>query len=108
MAGAQVKTWLAPVLAQRRRLRRWRRQLVIIFAVIGPGLITATVNQDAGGIYTYSLAGAQFGYLLLWTVLPIALALYITQECPPGWAWPPARASPTWCGRSSASALRSS
>ncbi len=80
MAGAQVKTWLAPVLAQRRRLRRWRRQLVIIFAVIGPGLITATVNQDAGGIYTYSLAGAQLGYLLLWTVLPIAVALYITQE----------------------------
>jgi len=80
MARAQVKVWLARLLERRRQLRRWRRQVILFFAVIGPGLITATVNQDAGGIYTYSLAGARFGYLLLWTVIPIAVALYITQE----------------------------
>ncbi len=68
------------MVAQRHRLRLWRRRATVFFAVVGPGLITATVNQDAGGIYSYSLAGAQFGYLLLWTVFPMAVALYFTQE----------------------------
>lgn len=80
MAKANVKEWLEVVRAPYPRLRRWRRRAFIYAAVVGPGLITATVNQDAGGIYTYSLAGAQFGYLLLWTILPTAVALYITQE----------------------------
>lgn len=79
MAGAPLKSWLAPLLEQ-RRLRALRRQLLVLFAVIGPGLITSNVDNDAGGIYTYSLAGAQFGYLLLWTLIPMTLILYVTEE----------------------------
>jgi NRAMP (natural resistance-associated macrophage protein)-like metal ion transporter len=51
-----------------------------MLAVMGPGFITASVDQDAGGIFTYSLAGAQFGYSLLWTIIPIAVALIVVQE----------------------------
>ncbi len=50
------------------------------FSVIGPGFITANVDNDAGGIATYSVAGAQFGYSLLWTMIPITVALVIVQE----------------------------
>src|ERR1043166_6666422 len=61
-------------------LSRFRNHIAVFFAVIGPGLITAVVDNDSGGIYTYSAAGAQFGYLPLWTLLPITLLLIITQE----------------------------
>jgi len=61
-------------------LSRFRYHIVVFFAVIGPGFITAVVDNDSGGIYTYSAAGAQFGYLPLWTLLPITLLLIITQE----------------------------
>src|SRR5213593_1657208 len=61
-------------------LRKWRARLVIFLAVVGPGFITANVDNDAGGIYTYSLAGAQFGYSLLWTMIPITIALIVVQE----------------------------
>jgi NRAMP (natural resistance-associated macrophage protein)-like metal ion transporter len=64
----------------RKLLARFRHHIVIFFAVIGPGFITAVVDNDSGGIYTYSAAGARFGYLPLWTLLPITLALIITQE----------------------------
>jgi NRAMP (natural resistance-associated macrophage protein)-like metal ion transporter len=47
---------------------------------VGPGIITANVDNDAGGITTYSLAGAIYGYRLLWTVIPVALALFVVQE----------------------------
>ncbi len=57
----------------------WRRALVFL-AVIGPGLITASVDNDAGGITTYSLAGSQFGPKLLWTLVPITVALIVVQE----------------------------
>jgi NRAMP (natural resistance-associated macrophage protein)-like metal ion transporter len=59
---------------------RFRYHLVVFFAVIGPGFITAVVDNDSGGILTYSQAGAQFGYLPLWTLLPITVLLIITQE----------------------------
>src|SRR5437867_493810 len=60
--------------------KRFRTHIAIFFAVIGPGFITAMVDNDAGGIYTYSQAGARWGYLPLWTLLPITLALIVTQE----------------------------
>lgn len=52
----------------------------MILAVVGPGIITANVDNDAGGIWTYSAAGAQFGYRLLWTMIPITIALIVVQE----------------------------
>src|SRR5215472_16253313 len=64
----------------RKVFSRFRSHLLIFFAVVGPGFITAVVDNDSGGIYTYSAAGAQFGYLPLWTLLPITLLLIITQE----------------------------
>ena len=53
---------------------------MIFLAVLGPGFITANVDNDAGGILTYSQAGAQYGYSLLWTMIPITLALIVVQE----------------------------
>jgi NRAMP (natural resistance-associated macrophage protein)-like metal ion transporter len=61
-------------------LKRSKIQILLFFAVIGPGFITANVDNDANGIYTYSLAGAQFGHLLLWTLIPITIALIVVQE----------------------------
>jgi NRAMP (natural resistance-associated macrophage protein)-like metal ion transporter len=60
--------------------RRWRTSLFLFFAVLGPGFITANVDNDAGGILTYSQAGAQYGYKLVWTMLPITIALIVVQE----------------------------
>src|SRR5215831_298346 len=64
----------------RKFLIRTRYQLVLFLAVLGPGFITAMVDNDAGGIYTYSQAGARWGYLPLWTLLPITVLLIVTQE----------------------------
>jgi NRAMP (natural resistance-associated macrophage protein)-like metal ion transporter len=60
--------------------KRQKTRLLLFFAVVGPGFITANVDNDANGIYTYSAAGAQFGHLLLWTLIPITLALIVVQE----------------------------
>src|SRR5437764_6550855 len=61
-------------------LKGWKTRLALLIAVVGPGFITANVDNDAGGIYTYSLAGARFGYSLLWTMIPITVALIVIQE----------------------------
>ncbi|HEY4046610.1 MAG TPA: Nramp family divalent metal transporter [Acidobacteriaceae bacterium] len=61
-------------------LRRWRTRILLFLAVLGPGFITANVDNDAGGILTYSNAGAQFGYTLLWTMIPVTVALLVVQE----------------------------
>jgi NRAMP (natural resistance-associated macrophage protein)-like metal ion transporter len=61
-------------------LKRLRYHILVFFSVIGPGFITAVVDNDAGGIFTYSQAGAKYGYLPLWTLLPITLLLIVTQE----------------------------
>ncbi len=63
-----------------RFLRRWKIRLLLFFAIVGPGFITANVDNDSGGIFTYSAAGAQFGYTLLWTMIPITIALIVVQE----------------------------
>ncbi|HEY0307522.1 MAG TPA: Nramp family divalent metal transporter [Acidobacteriaceae bacterium] len=60
--------------------KRWRVRIFLILAVLGPGFITANVDNDSGGILTYSQAGAQFGYSLLWTMIPITFALIVVQE----------------------------
>ncbi|SPF46733.1 Mn2+/Fe2_transporter, NRAMP family [Candidatus Desulfosporosinus infrequens] len=57
----------------------WRTFLMFL-AVVGPGIITANVDNDAGGITTYAVAGAQFGYKFLWVFIPMTLALIIVQE----------------------------
>src|SRR5947209_5772002 len=68
--------------AQRvRRVRRtWIRQVLLLLSVIGPGLITANVDNDATGITGYSLAGAQYGYGLLWAVVLVTISLAVVQE----------------------------
>ena len=59
--------------------QRWK-QVLIFLSVMGPGIITSNVDNDAGGITTYSLAGAHFGYSFLWTLIPITLALIVVQD----------------------------
>jgi NRAMP (natural resistance-associated macrophage protein)-like metal ion transporter len=61
-------------------LKRWRTRILLFLAVLGPGFITANVDNDSGGILTYSQAGAQYGYTLLWTIIPITIALIVVQE----------------------------
>ena len=63
-----------------KRLRSLRRRLVLLLAVIGPGLITSNVDNDAGGISVYTQAGAKYGYALLWALIPMTIALYVTEE----------------------------
>ena len=70
-----------PVPAETPALRTsWWRRLSLILAVVGPGIITSNVDNDAGGITTYSLAGAEFGLRLLWSMLPITGVLILIQE----------------------------
>lgn len=61
-------------------LLRFKKHILVFLAVLGPGFITAVVDNDSGGIYTYSQAGARWLYLPLWTLLPITIALIVTQE----------------------------
>jgi len=63
-----------------RPLRSGWARVALVASVVGPGIITANVDNDAGGIATYSQAGADFGYTLLWTLIPITFALILVQE----------------------------
>lgn len=71
------KSW---VKTKRKGPKGFFRNMLLFFAVLGPGIITSNVNNDAGGIATYSIAGADFGYTLLWTVVPVIFLLIIIQE----------------------------
>jgi len=62
------------------RLPQWRVRLIASLAVLGPGLVSGFADNDAGGITTYSLAGANFGYGLLWVILASQVVLFFTQE----------------------------
>ena len=64
---------------QRPTLGLWRR-VALFLSIVGPGIITANADNDVGGIVTYSQAGAQFGYELLWLLIPVTIALIVTQE----------------------------
>jgi NRAMP (natural resistance-associated macrophage protein)-like metal ion transporter len=63
-----------------QKIRGLRRRLTLLLAVVGPGLITSNVDNDAGGIATYTQSGAQYGYALLWSLIPMTIALYVTEE----------------------------
>jgi Mn2+/Fe2+ NRAMP family transporter len=76
----RVQEWQQRVTRVQRGGRQLWRRLALLLAVLGPGLITSNVDNDAGGISTYSLAGAQFGYMLLWSLIPMTIALYVTEE----------------------------
>lgn len=58
----------------------WWSRLLVFLALLGPGIITGSVDNDAGGITTYSVAGASYGYKLLWTLIPAFIVLLIVQE----------------------------
>lgn len=60
-------------------MKRWKTFLIFL-TVMGPGIITANIDNDASGITTYSVAGARFGYDLLWTLIPTTIALVVVQE----------------------------
>src|SRR3974390_1184956 len=60
--------------------KRWRIRILLFLSFLGPGFITANFDNDSGGILTFSQAGAQFGYTLLWTIIPITIALIVVQE----------------------------
>jgi Mn2+/Fe2+ NRAMP family transporter len=68
------------VLTPFRRLPAWRVRIVAVLAVLGPGLVSGFADNDAGGITTYSIAGARFGYSLLWVILASQFVLFFTQE----------------------------
>ena len=68
-----------PAKRPKKLKQRWK-QVLIFLSVMGPGIITSNVDNDAGGITTYSLAGAHFGYSFLWTLIPITLALIVVQD----------------------------
>ncbi len=63
-----------------RRLPLWRVRLLAVLGVLGPGLVSGFADNDAGGITTYSLTGARFGYTLLWVILASQIVLFFTQE----------------------------
>jgi Mn2+/Fe2+ NRAMP family transporter len=75
-----LATWKARGANFMRRTRMTRRRLAVFLAVVGPGLITSNVDNDAGGITTYTTSGAQFGYTLLWSLIPMTIALYVSEE----------------------------
>lgn len=60
-------------------MKQWKN-LLIFLSIIGPGIITASIDNDASGITTYSVAGARYGYILLWTLIPTTIALIVVQE----------------------------
>ncbi len=64
----------------RQKKRRRFRRLLVLLTVLGPGFVTASAGNDVGGIATYSIAGAQFGYEILWVMVPLTVALIVVQE----------------------------
>jgi NRAMP (natural resistance-associated macrophage protein)-like metal ion transporter len=80
----------APLIRPRRRRPRvllplprlplWRVRMLAVLGVLGPGLVSGFADNDAGGITTYSLAGAKWGYSLLWVILASQIVLFFTQE----------------------------
>ncbi len=70
---------MARILGNVRKKKLWRN-IAFLLAIIGPGIITGSVDNDVGGITTYSVAGALYGYKLIWTLIPAFIVLFVTQE----------------------------
>lgn len=70
-----IKKWFA-----NRNMNYWMLRMLVFLSVVGPGIITGTADNDAGGVATYSVAGAHFGYQMLWILILITFMLYVTQE----------------------------
>src|SRR5271168_1772505 len=75
-----IEPWRARLSEFNKRTRHWHRRILLFLAVVGPGVITSNVDNDAGGISVYSQAGAMYGYTLLWSLIPMTIALYVTEE----------------------------
>src|SRR5271168_2117284 len=75
-----LSTWMEHGKRLNGRTRPYHRRIAVFLAVVGPGLITSNVDNDAGGITTYTTAGAHFGYTLLWSLIPMTIALYVSEE----------------------------
>jgi Mn2+/Fe2+ NRAMP family transporter len=77
---AMGERWTQRVQSVRDAIRPFRRRIVMLLAVVGPGLIVSNVDNDAGGIYTYAQAGAKYGNAVLWSLIPMTIALYVSLE----------------------------
>src|ERR1700722_6274288 len=75
-----VEPWRVRLGEWGKRTRILRRRLLLFLAVVGPGVITSNVDNDAGGISVYAQSGAMYGYALLWSLIPMTIALYVTEE----------------------------
>src|SRR3989454_4022921 len=77
---AMGERWTERVQSARDAIRPFRRRIVMFLAVVGPGLIVSNVDNDAGGIYTYAQSGAKYGNAVLWSLIPMTIALYVSLE----------------------------
>jgi NRAMP (natural resistance-associated macrophage protein)-like metal ion transporter len=77
---AKWEVWTERVERVRKTVRPLQKRVALFLAVMGPGLIVSNVDNDAGGIYTYAQSGAQFGYLVLWSLIPMTVVLYVSLE----------------------------
>ena len=77
---AQWAGWTERVERAMAVVRPYRRRIALFLAVVGPGLIVSNVDNDAGGIYTYAQSGAKYGNTVLWSLIPMTIALYVSLE----------------------------
>jgi Mn2+/Fe2+ NRAMP family transporter len=78
--AAQWAGWAERVERAMAAVRPWRHRVALFLAVVGPGLIVSNVDNDAGGIYTYAQSGAKYGNTVLWSLIPMTIALYVSLE----------------------------
>jgi Mn2+/Fe2+ NRAMP family transporter len=76
----QWANWTGRVERVMSVVRPYRRRIALFLAVVGPGLIVSNVDNDAGGIYTYAQSGAKYGNMVLWSLIPMTIALYVSLE----------------------------
>src|SRR5438094_7593297 len=77
---AQWAGWTERVERVMSVVRPYRHRIALFLAVVGPGLIVSNVDNDAGGIYTYAQSGAKYGNAVLWSLIPMTIALYVSLE----------------------------